>query len=224
MGSGEPALTPLKHAELVRRLRLVVITDAELSAPLGLEDVVDEALRAGARTVQLRMKNASAGELLGVAVHILPRVRAVGALLIVNDRLDVALAAGADGVHVGPEDPPVREVRDAVTPDFLVGYSTNTPEGAVRAQEDGADYLGVGAVYTTPNKPDAGEAIGLTGLRRVVQAVTIPVVGIGGITPAQALEVAATGAHGIAVIGAVMASQDPGQAVRDLMARFRPEE
>lgn len=224
MGSGEPALPPLNHAELVRRLRLVVITDAELSASLGLEHVVDQALRAGAPTIQLRMKNTSARELLRVAAHILPRTRSAGALLIVNDRLDVALAAGADGVHLGPEDPPVREVRDAVTPDFLVGYSADTPEAAVRAEENGADYVGVGAVYTTTNKADAGETLGLAGLRRVVQAVTIPVVGIGGITAERVPEVTATGAHGIAVIGAVMASGDPAQAVRDLLTPFDPQD
>ena len=211
------------RTDLVSRIRLVVITDRELARPRGLERVLREALRAGAPAVQLRAKGATARETLGLAQALLPVVRARGALFFVNDRLDVALAAGADGIHLGPDDPPVKAVRQVTGEDFLVGYSTHDPEEAARAEADGADYLGCGTVYRTSNKPDAGEVIGLSGLRRVVNAVSIPVIAIGGITPERAGDVSGAGAAGMAVIGAVMSAADPGEAVRGLMRTFGAE-
>ena len=210
----------MSHPELYRRLRLIVITDDVLAGPSGVASVVARALDAGAPAIQLRAKEASARDLAAVARSLRPVVRAAGALFFVNDRLDVALAVGADGVHLGPDDIPVRDVRSVVPEDFLVGYSTDDPDEAARAEADGADYLGSGTVYATTSKSDPGEAIGISGLQRVVEAVSIPVVGIGGITPARAADVAASGASGAAVIGAVMAATDPGLAVRALMAPF----
>ena len=208
------------RAHLEKRLRLIVITDTELAKPAELVEVLSEALDAGAPTVQLRSKSSSAGELLQAARKLLPMVRTAGALFTVNDRLDVALAAGADGVHLGPDDPPVRDVRRAVSDEFIIGYSVDTVDEAVKAEADGADYLGVGTVYRTVNKPDAGGVIGLSGLERVAGAVHIPVVGIGGITPERAVDVARAGACGAAVIGAVMCARDPAGAVRTLMSPF----
>jgi thiamine-phosphate pyrophosphorylase len=210
----------LNYSELGRRLRLVVITSEDLAGHNDVVNVVQQALSAGAPSIQLRAKEATARELTAMVQVLLPSVRAAGSLLFVNDRLDVALAAGADGVHLGPDDLPVRDVRSTVADDFIVGYSTDDPEEAAQAQADGADYLGSGTVYTTTNKSDPGEVIGVEGLRRVVEAVSIPVVGIGGITPDRAEAVAETGASGIAVIGAVMSAADPGDAVRRLMAPF----
>ena len=197
-----------------------------LARPRALSDVVREALAAGAPTVQLRLKSASARELLEAAQTLMPIVRSAGALFIVNDRLDVALAAGADGVHLGPDDLPVKDVRrvadarSGVADTFIVGYSTDTTDEAARAEAEGADYLGVGAVYATANKSDAGDVIGLKGLRRVVKAVSIPVVAIGGITPERAPAVAKTGACGSATIGAVMSAAEPAEAVRELLLPF----
>ena len=205
---------------------MTVITDEVLARPRALSDVVREALAAGAPTVQLRLKSASARELLEAAQTLMPIVRSAGALFIVNDRLDVALAAGADGVHLGPDDPPVKDVRrvadarSGVADTFIVGYSTDTTDEAARAEAEGADYLGVGAVYATANKSDAGDVIGLKGLRRVVKAVSIPVVAIGGITPERAPAVAKTGACGSATIGAVMSAAEPAEAVRELLLPF----
>ena len=210
----------MNHSELGRRLRLIVITDEHLAGTKGVVQVVAQALEAGAPAVQLRAKEASARELATMARSFLPAVRAAGALFFVNDRLDVALAVGADGVHLGPDDIRVKDVRSVVPEDFIVGYSTDDPEEAAKAQADGADYLGSGTVYATSSKADPGEVIGVSGLQRVVEAVSIPVVGIGGITPARAEDVAATGASGAAVIGAVMAATDPGLAVRALMVPF----
>lgn len=205
---------------------MTVITDEVLARPRALSDVVREALAAGAPTVQLRLKSASARELLEAAQTLMPIVRSAGALFIVNDRLDVALAAGADGVHLGPDDPPVKDVRrvadarSGVADTFIVGYSTDTTDEAARAEAEGADYLGVGAVYATANKSDAGDVIGLEGLRRVVKAVSIPVVAIGGITPERAPAVAKAGACGSAAIGAVMSAAEPAEAVRELLLPF----
>ena len=205
---------------------MTVITDEVLARPRALSDVVREALAAGAPTIQLRLKSASARELLEAAQTLMPIVRSAGALFIVNDRLDVALAAGADGVHLGPDDLPVKDVRrvadarSGVADTFIVGYSTDTTDEAARAEAEGADYLGVGAVYATANKSDAGDVIGLKGLRRVVKAVSIPVVAIGGITPERAPAVAKTGACGSATIGAVMSAAEPAEAVRELLLPF----
>jgi len=181
---------------------------------------VDSALSAGAPTIQVRSKEAGAAELLALADRLAARIRAAGALLIINDRLDVALAVGADGVHLGPDDLPVSAARQAAPDGFLIGYSTAEPADARRAVAEGASYLGCGAVYGTVNKVDAGDAIGPDGLRRVVAAVDVPVVGIGGITPARVEEVASTGAAGCAVIGAIMESWDPGGTARELLAAF----
>ena len=214
---------------LVDRLRLTVITDEGLARPRALVDVVREALAGGAPTIQLRLKDATARELLEAAVMLTPIVHSAGALFIVNDRLDVALASAADGVHLGPDDPPVGDAREAAketlgatAATFVLGHSVDTKKGAVQAEAEGADYLGVGAVYATANKSDAGDVIGLEGLRHVVESVSIPVVGIGGITPERAAAVAGTGACGCAVIGAVMGSSQPADAVRALLLPFGP--
>lgn len=201
-------------------LRLIVITDVSLAAPRSVTDVVTRALDAGAPAIQLRMKAASAREQLGVARELRRLTRDAGALLFLNDRLDVALAAGADGVHLGPDDVPVAAARAVVPPGFLIGCSTDDPDAARRAEADGADYVGCGAVFGTTSKRVDGERIGTDRLDHVARAVDIPVVGIGGITPDNAAEVAATAAAGVAVIGAVMAAADPATAVRRLLEPF----
>ena len=210
-------------------VRLIVITDERLATPRAVEDVVREALLAGAPAVQLRAKPLTPAELFPLAVRLRAMTRDHGALLFINDRLDIALAAGADGVHLGPDDLPVPAARRAVAaagpagprPRFLIGFSTDDPEAAREAEADGADYIGCGAVYGTTSKPDVGDKrIGVDRLREVVRAVRIPVVGIGGITPRNAPAVAATGAAGAAVIGAVMAAEDPRASSRAILEAF----
>lgn len=247
-----PLRPGLRQGELARRLRLIVITDVALARPRTVIDVVRTAVRAGAPAVQLRDKAASARELYETGQALLPIVRGAGALFFVNDRVDVALALGADGVHVGPDDVPVAGVRAAVARvrgstggqdqareirvggsggtgevaphPFLVGTSTDDPETARRLVAEGADYIGCGTVYGTSTKPDAGEVIGLEGLQRVVDAVAVPVVGIGGIDAERSPEVAAhTSAAGIAVVGAVMGAEDVGAAVEGLLAPWEVE-
>ena len=208
-------------AELAPRLRLIVITDRGAAAPRSIVDVVELALQAGAPAIQLRDKSASARELHELGRSLLPLVRAAEALFFVNDRVDVALALGADGVHVGPDDLPVRTLRTAVPPDFLIGTSTDDPSEARALVADGADYIGCGTVYPTTTKPDAGEVLGLEGLDRVARAVTAPVVGIGGITGERSAPIALTAASGIAVVGAVMGARDVRQAVRTLLGPWQ---
>jgi thiamine-phosphate diphosphorylase len=134
-------------AALAERLRLIVITDGSLAAPRSVIEVVAAALAAGAPAVQLRDKHASAAELLDLAQALRALTRSTRTLLFVNDRLDVALAAGADGVHLGPDDLPVGAVRRCAPPGFLIGFSTDDADGARRAVREGADYIGCGAVY-----------------------------------------------------------------------------
>ena len=207
------------HARtLSDRLGLVVITDAELALPRALVDVVGDALRAGARTIQLRDKRSSGAELCATARDLREVTHEADALLFINDRLDVALAVGADGVHLGPDDIPVDAVRASVPRSFLIGASTDDPERARTLAAAGADYIGCGTVYETRSKTDAGRVIGLDGLERVATAVAIPVIGIGGVSAERSAEIAATSASGIAVIRAVMAAEDVGAAVSRLMA------
>jgi thiamine-phosphate pyrophosphorylase len=179
---------------------------------------VRECLEAGATAIQLRDKTATATELYGMALELLSEVNTFDALLLVNDRFDVALAAGAHGVHLGPEDLPVSDVRRVVPPGFLIGTSTDDPAFGRRAAQAGADYLGVGAVFGTRSKPGLEhESIGPERVREVLETSGLPGVGIGGITARNADEVLNTGA-GIAVLSTVMSAADPGGVVRDLRA------
>ena len=205
-----------RDSDLRRQLRLIVLTHPR---PAGgsLVDVVAECLEAGCRTIQLRDKQAPAADLYRQALDLLPLVRAHDALLFVNDRLDVALAAGADGVHLGPDDIPVEAVRARVPDTFRIGYSTDDPAVGRAAAAAGADYLGVGAVFGTISKAGLeDEAIGPKRVSEVVRAAGVPCVGIGGITLENAAAVAAAGA-GVAVLGAVMQAERPGDVVRDLL-------
>lgn len=171
--------------------------------------------------VQLREKRASTREIieLGQLLHRVTRKADVP--LIVNDRLDVALALDAEGVHVGQDDMPAPMARTLIGPHRILGVSAGTVEEARRAEEQGADYLGVGDVFGTPSKPDAGEPIGVEGLRRIAEAVTIPVVGIGGITVENVALVINAGAAGVAVISAVVGGSDPAAAARQLIEAIR---
>ena len=211
----------MSRSELARRLRLIVITDRALAAPGDVLDVTKEAIRAGAPAVQLREKHLPPRDVAPVARRLRTAAHAAGALFFVNDRLDLALAVGADGVHLGPDDLPVPAARGLAPPGFLIGYSTDEPAAAAEAIAAGADYVGCGAVYATLTKVETGAAIGLSGLAAVVQAVEAPVVGIGGITADRAAAVLGTGAAGCAVVSAVMAARDPARVVQAFLQEDR---
>lgn len=177
-------------------------------------------LDGGARCLQLRLKDASARELLAVACALREPTRAAGALLIVNDRADVARAAGADGVHVGQDDVPVSVARAILGPGRLVGVSTHDVDQARAAVRDGADYLGVGPIFDTASKAGALPARGLDLLHAVRAAVDRPLVAIGGITAETAAAVRGAGADSVAMIGALVGAPDVAAAVRNVLNRL----
>jgi thiamine-phosphate diphosphorylase len=201
----------------LRAAGVYLVTDDSIE-PARRQLVVTEALAAGARVVQLRDKRALGGALLREAATLAALCHQCGALLIVNDRADVAVAAGADGVHVGQEDLPLAAARQVVGPDLLVGVSASFPEEAEAAERGGADYVGFGAMYVTATKPDA-EYAGPRVLADVRSRVRVPLVAIGGITLENAPEVFDAGADLVAVVSAVFQATAPAQAVRALLER-----
>jgi len=209
----------MTREELRRKLALIVITDPNCGPGRELADVVAQALAGGAPAIQLRAKEASAREMAELGRRLLELTRAAGALLFVNDRVDVALAIGADGAHVGSDDLPVPAARQIAPPGFLIGRSVDRAEEVPAAIAEGADYIGAGPVYPTGSKPDAGPVMGIDGLRQVCAAAgDSPVVGIGGINGENAEAVVAAGAVGVSVISAVMQAEDPAAATGSLLA------
>ena len=194
-----------------------MVTDAALAAPRTVVEVVDQALSAGAPVIQLRNKGESARPLLAIGRELRVLTREAGALFFVNDRVDVALALDADGVHLGPDDLPVAAARRIVPEGFLIGRSADDTDVARQAVAEGADYIGCGTVFRTSTKADVGVVIGVEGLSRVARAVDVPVVGIGGITEDRVEELARSGAAGVAVVGAVMRSTAVGTTVARLL-------
>lgn len=201
---------------------LYVLTD-EKGGHSHLE-VAQGAIAGGATVLQLRAKETDARRLYQTAVRLREMTREAGVVFLVNDRVDVALAVDADGVHVGQQDLPASVVRRLVGPDKIVGLTATTVEEALEAEREGAaDYLGVGPIFTFPTviKPDASPPIGLEGLRAIVQAVSLPVVAIGGIEHHNVKDVIQTGAVGVAVVHAVAWAEDVAEAARRLSALVR---
>ncbi|HPP77950.1 thiamine phosphate synthase [Methanospirillum sp.] len=201
---------------------LYIITDEILAPGCSHIQIARESLSGGAKIIQLREKRRNGRELYAIAMEIRSLCSRYNARFIVNDRLDIALASQADGVHLGQDDLPLSAARRLAPRPFIIGVSVGTVEEAVRAEREGADYLGVGPVYPTGTKPDAGPPVGPELIRIIRAAVTIPIVAIGGITLSNAGDVLAAGADGIAVISAVICSPDIAAASRkfaDLMVR-----
>jgi thiamine-phosphate pyrophosphorylase len=172
----------------------------------------------GARLLQLRLPTATARELLEAARAIVPLARAHAATFLVNDRPDVARAAGADGVHLGQDDLPIAAARRVLGDGAIVGVSTHDTEQARTAAASGADYIGVGPIFSTTTKADALPARGLDLLRAVRSLVSVPIVAIGGITPDTAPSVRAAGADAVAMIAGLVRTPDPAATVRALLA------
>ncbi len=193
-----------------------LVTDRAMAGARLLEAVVRAAVTGGVSIVQIREKTLGGRAFFEAALSLRRLLDELGRPLIVNDRLDIALACGAAGVHLGQEDLPCAEARRLAGPDVLIGVSVSTPEEAVQAERDGADYLGVSPVFDTPTKTDAPPAVGLEGLRRIREVTSLPLVAIGGIHPSNAAEVIRAGADGIAVVSAIMAAPDPCMAATTL--------
>ena len=197
-------------------LRLYLVTD-EACLPPGrdLFDAVEEALQAGVTLVQYREKNGPGKGMLEKARQLIALCHKYNVPLLVNDRLDIALLSGADGVHLGQDDIPVAEARRMAGEDFIIGATAHNVEEALAAEAAGADYLGCGAVFATHTKKDT-VPLGLDGLKAIRQAVRIPITGIAGITTENYQQVLATGADGVAVVSAILGAA----SVREAVNRF----
>jgi thiamine-phosphate pyrophosphorylase len=192
---------------------LYVVLDRNAAGSCDLEDVLEACVAGGCRLVQLREKTWPPGRLLPLATRLRQRCRVTGVTFIVNDRVDLALALDADGVHLGQEDLPASLARPLLRPGMILGISTHSLEQARAARDAGADYIAVGAMYPTATKTDH-ELVGPALMRRVRAEIATPLVGIGGITPDNAADVIHAGADGVAVISAICAAPHPLAAVR----------
>jgi thiamine-phosphate pyrophosphorylase len=166
--------------------------------------------------VQLREKTCSTREFIEEALKLKAFLDSSGVALIINDRVDVALAVAADGVHLGQSDMPLAAARSIVGDSMVIGISAESMRDAVEAESGGADYLGVSPIFATPTKTDTAAPLGLAGLHAIRRAVKIPLVGIGGLNRGNAAEVVRSGADGVAVVSAIVAVEDSEQAARDL--------
>jgi thiamine-phosphate pyrophosphorylase len=201
------------------RLRLCLVTDRHQTRGRDLVAVVEACLAAGLRAVQLREKDVGAGELARLGRALRAPATRHGALLIVNDRVDVALAVGANGVQRTGTSLSIADVRAVADKRLLVGASVHSRDEAIAAAEAGADWVVFGPVYDTPSKRRYGAPQGVEALKGVTAALAVPVIAIGGITPERVAEVRGAGAHGVAVIAAILGAGDPaGQTRRFLEA------
>ena len=194
---------------------LYLVTDRDLMSTETLEEAVAQACEGGATLVQLREKHASYDEFVQVAQGVKRICDGFGVPLIINDNVEVARAVDAAGVHVGQDDTPPQQVRAALGPDKVIGVSASTLEEALRAQQGGADYLGVGAMAFTPTKPDA-HVTTMDELAHILDAVDIPCVVIGGVNARSIPRYAGTGVAGYAVVSAIIAASDVRAAARQL--------
>ena len=200
---------------------LYLVTDRGCCGDRSLEAVVAQAVQGGAACVQLREKHLATGAFVELARALKALLAPAGVPLIINDRLDGALAAGADGVHVGQADMPCAVVRQYLGPRAIIGLSVETWADVERAREQDVDYLGVSPVFDTPTKTDTKPAWGLDGLRRIRACARQPLVAIGGLNLGNVAEVVLAGADGIAVVSAICASADPLRAARELDERIQ---
>lgn len=201
-------------------LRLYVVTDREQAGDRGVPSVVREAIAGGATIVQLRDKHASTRDLVEMARELIAICRPAGVPLLVNDRVDVALVAEADGVHLGQSDMELKDARRLMGNDCIIGVSVRDEAEVFEAQRDGASYVAANGVWATDTKTDFGVPLGDDGLRRLVAASKLPMVAIGGITVRQAPSLAAAGCAGIAVVSAVMKASNPREAAAALRKAF----
>jgi len=203
---------------------LYIITDEVLAPGCSHIQIAKESLSGGAKIVQLRDKRRSGAELFAIANVIRSLCTENSAKFIVNDRLDIALATCADGVHLGQDDLPLSAARALAPRPFIIGVSVGTVEEAGIAEKGGADYLGVGPVYPTGTKADAGPAVGTALVSSIREKTTVPIVAIGGINLSNAKDVLAAGADSIAVISAVICSPDIAAASRKFVRLINPQD
>lgn len=194
-------------------LELYLVTDRELST-IPFYEMIKKAVKGGVTVVQLREKRLSTREFIEEALEVKKIVS--GIPIIINDRVDIALAARADGVHLGNEDMPVDIAKRILGKDFIIGASAGSVEEAIEKEKMGADYIAVSPVFSTPTKPDAGPPLGLEGIREMRKIVKVPLIGIGGINRENVIDVIRSGAEGVAVVSAIVSSEDPEKSAKEL--------
>ncbi len=193
-----------------------MLTDTVLQARYSHMELAELAIAGGADTIQFRQKSGSTREMIEVARQMKKLCADADVMFIVNDRIDVAIAAGADGVHLGQADFPIPLARELLGKGPIIGGSAATIEEAQKCLSDGADYVGFGPVFPTASKDDAGPVSGIDILKQVVEAIPVPIIAIGGVYAENTSEVIGAGARGIAVISAVCCQEDPERATREL--------
>jgi len=195
---------------------LYLVTDRGLSRGRTTQHIVEAALRGGVTCVQLREKTCSTSEFIIQVLSIKDHLKRHNVPLIINDRIDIAQAVNADGVHLGQSDMPIEMAKAILKDSMIIGISAESLKDAVRAEKDGADYIGVGPIYATPTKTDTAPPLGLEGLREMRKSVKIPLIGIGGLNRENVGEVIKNGADGVAVVSPIVAADDPEKAAREL--------
>ena len=200
-------------------LSLYLVTDPALCAERGLEATVMAAVRGGVSVVQLRDKHASDEEMIAQAIRLKALLDEYEVPLIINDRIEVALASGADGLHIGQSDGDPVEARRRLGEDALIGLSVQTLEQLKAVDVERIDYLGLGPVHATPTKPDHAAPLGIEGLTQLVRSSPLPTVAIGGISLANAGEVMTSGTDGLAVVSALCSAEDPAAAAQQFLAQ-----
>ncbi len=197
-------------------LSLYVITDPYLSKGRSHMEVVEKAIAGGATMIQLREKESTSLDFYRLAKEVVSATKKQGVPLIINDRVDIALAVDAEGIHVGQKDLPAPVVRKMIGKDKILGVSAGNIEEAKIAEKEGADYIGVGAVFSTATKSDARQAIGLERLQTVAKSVNIPAVAIGGINHDNVEAVIQSGVDGVAVVSAIVAAENIQKAAEEM--------
>ncbi len=203
-------------------LLVYLVTDRSLCLGRPLEEIVAQAAQGGCTMVQLREKEADTGEFVELARALHKLLKPLSIPLLINDRVDVALAAGVEGVHVGQSDMLVKDVRKLMGPDAIIGLSVETEAELLDAQNRPVDYIGIGPVYPTQTKKDVkGSPWGPEGLKRAVKLSSLPLVAIGGVQRENARAVAGSGVAGIAVVSAICSAPSPAEATRELVYCMR---
>ena len=203
---------------------LYLVTDRGLGHGRTTLEIVTAAVQGGATVVQLREKDCSTRDFIKQALSIKKFLKDRGVPLIINDRVDVAQAVEADGVHLGQSDMPFEIAKNILGDSMIIGISAESLEDAIEAEKGGADYLGVSPIYATPTKTDTATPLGLEGLQEIRKAVGLPLVGIGGLNKDNATEVIRNGADGLAVVSAIVAADDPEAAARGLKNMIKEAE
>jgi thiamine-phosphate pyrophosphorylase len=198
---------------------LYLVTDRKLAGAVAIEDAVAAAIRGGCTIVQLREKDVSSLEFLELALRVKAVADSFGIPLIINDRVDIALAADASGAHVGPSDLPAREARRLLGPDKILGVSASSAAAAREAEEAGADYLGVGSMFPTSTKPDAKHTP-IDAIRDICAGTRLPVVAIGGVNAKTAPQLDGVGISGFAVVSGILCAAEIEAAARELRSIF----